>query len=188
VSEPPFDPTLAYHSNYQPPTPPRRPASVTTLAIIGIILGGLAVLCTPFSLVFYFVKFGPPNPVIDATRNDPAWFGYTIVSLTIGWIMGLVLLVSSIGALMLKEWARKGMLAYAWIAIVMVPITLVVNFVWLNAKLTAATAGNPGAAIGQKIGGTIGPFVGLILPIFILIFMNKPHVKAAFASGDVPNM
>src|SRR5262245_34716176 len=119
MSDPQFDPALSYQSNFQPPQPPRRPASVTTLGIIGIILGGLAVLCSPFALLPYFIQMGPPNPIVDAVKNDAGLFGYMIGSIALGWVIGLVLLCSSIGALMLKEWARKGMLTYAWIAIVM---------------------------------------------------------------------
>ena len=182
MSDQPFDPMLGYQSP-QPPPPERRPASVTTLGIIGIIFGALGVLCTPFGLIFYFVKFGPPNPLIDATRADPAWFAYTIGSSVLGWLISLLLLAGSIGAIMLREWGRKCMLAYAWMAVVLTPITYAVNFLWLNAKMKAAMGNQPGASFGLTV-GMFGPLLGLILPIFILIYMNKAHVRAAFAQSD----
>ena len=83
----------------------------------------------------------------------------------------------------LIEWARKCMIAYAWIGLVMVPVTYAVNLLWLNEKMRAASAGQPGAAIGQML-GMIFPALGLILPICILIFMTRPHVKDAFARAD----
>jgi hypothetical protein len=183
MSQPPFDPSVGYQPNYPASEPPRRPTSVTVLAIIGIILGVFSVICSPIGLIFYFVPIDPPNPLIEATRADPAWFGYTIGSTALGWVIGLLLLIGSIGSLMLKEWARKCMLAYAWIGLVMVPISYAVNLLWLNEKMRAATAGQPGAAISQML-GMILPALGLILPIFILIFMSRPHVKDAFARAD----
>src|SRR5688572_20360760 len=113
MSQPPFDQTIGYQS-FEPPAPAKRPASVTTL---GIILAGLAVLCSPLALLPYFMQIGPPQPAIDVVKNDAALFGYMVGSVALGWVLGLVLLVCSIGALMMKEWARKGMLTYAWIAI-----------------------------------------------------------------------
>ena len=178
-----FPGQMNYESNFTPPTAPRRPTSVTVLAIIGIILGGLGALCSPFGLIFYFVQVGPPNPVIEATRADPAWFGYTIGSTALGWVISVILLAGSIGSLMLKEWARKAMLAYAWVAIVMTPISFLVNLFWLGPKMKAAMVNQPGAALGQAI-GMFAPFIALILPICILYFLTRPHVKAAFAEAD----
>ncbi len=48
--------------------PGKRPTSVTVLAIIGLVLSSLVLLCSPISLVFLFVDLGMPNPAIDAAR------------------------------------------------------------------------------------------------------------------------
>lgn len=187
MSQPPFDPTNMYQPEYQQAVP-KRPTSVTVLAIIGIILGSLSVLCSPMGLLPYFVQIGPPNPMIDSVKNDPALFGYMIGSIAVGWVIGLLLLVGSIGALLLKDWARKGLLTYAWIQIVLGVIGFIAMITWFNPRMTAAAGSNKAAALGGQIGGMIGAIIGLILPVLILVFMNRPHVKAAFTRSDMPNM
>ena len=167
------------------PQDSKRPASVTALAIIGIILGGLAVLCSPLGVIPLVVKFGPPNPVLDAMRDDVNLFAYTIISTAIGWVLGAVLLSGSIGALVLKEWGRLGMLIYAGVSLPMSVANFVLQFAWVQPKMKAAMASaglenQPGAMIGQIFGYVIGVLV-LIYLLCVLYFLTRPHVKGAFA-------
>ena len=184
MSQPPIDPSFGYQPNYQAPEAPRRPTSVTVLAINGIILGALGTICSPFALLPYFVQMGPPQPAIEAVKNDPSIFTYLVASTALGWVMAIVLLVSSIAALAMREWARKGMLAYAWVTLVTGLIGLVATFAWVNPKIAAAPNVDRATMLGQQIGAIVGGLIILIFPTFVLIFMNRPRVKDAFARAD----
>src|SRR5438128_7719791 len=99
MSQPPPQ-TISY---YTPPlpVPNPRPTSVTVVAILGIIFGAMAVICSPFAMIPYFMQFGPPNPAIDAIKNDRLIFNWMVGSLIVHWPVGVLLLASSIGALSL---------------------------------------------------------------------------------------
>ena len=166
---------------FDAPLPPgTRPTSVTVIAIIGIIMSSLGLLCGPFALLPYMMTLpGPPNPAIDAIKESKPLLGWMIFSTVLTLFLNILLLASGIGALKLKRWARFGMNTYAWFAIAMAIVGTVVSFVWMIPAMTAKTS-DPGVragAIGGGVGGLIG---GLLLPIFILIFMNRPLARNAF--------
>ena len=66
----------------------QRPTSITTIAILGIIFGAFGFLCTPASLIPYFVTIPAPpgqasNPatiVLDTIKNDKLLFGWTFAA------------------------------------------------------------------------------------------------------------
>ena len=178
----------AYVPGYATPGVPvasPRPTSVTVLAIIGIILGGLGTLCSPFALMPFFMEMpGPKNPVIEAMKDDGTLMGWTVGSTVVGWLMAIVLLSASIAALKLKEWARKTLLVYAVTAFVTGVIGLVFTIAVMNPKMAAAMGNDPAAKSAmavQTVSTLVGFVVGLILPSFLLFYMTRPHVKAAFA-------
>src|SRR5947208_2777359 len=88
-----------------------RPTSVTVMAILGIIFGGLG-LCSPFALIPYFMNFGPPNPFIDAVKNNTFLLDWTMFATLLTFVLAILLLTCSIGALGLKPWARPGLVWY----------------------------------------------------------------------------
>jgi hypothetical protein len=55
---------------------------------------------------------------------------------------------------------------------------------WFYPRMAAAPGMDSATMMSQRIAGGGGTLVGMIFPTFVLIFMNKPHVKAAFARGD----
>jgi hypothetical protein len=162
-----------------------RPTSVTVLAIIGIILGGIGTLCTPFALIPLVMDMpGPKNPVIQAMKDDGTLMAWTLGSSLLGWVMAIVLLSASIAALKLKEWARKALVFYAAAAFVINTISLVFTLAVLNPKMAALIGNDPAtksAMAMQSVFTLIGFVIGLIFPAFVLLYMTRPHVKAAFA-------
>jgi hypothetical protein len=174
--------------DYTVQMPPGRPTSVTVIAIIGIVLGGLGSLCMPFALIPYFVNLGMPNPVIDAIKNDDALFGWTIFSTVVSWALAILELTCSIGSLSLKEWARKGLLGWAVASLAMALVGTILNFLWLFPKMNALTGpAAPGAQIGQYVGMGVGVLLGVALPLVVLYFFTRPKVVAAFAApGTFP--
>ncbi len=162
-----------------------RPTSVTVLAILGIIFGGFGTLCSPFALIPFFMEMpGPKNPVMEAMKDDGTLMGWTIGSTLLGWVMAIVLLSASIAALKLKEWARKTLAIYAVAAFVTGAISLVFTLAVMNPKMAEIIGNDPAAKSAmamQTVFSLIGFAVGLIFPAFLLFYMTRPHVKAAFA-------
>ena len=193
MSAPPPDP-LDYSTPYvKPPTESLRPTSVTTLAVIGIILGGFGVLCKPFSLAMFVVPMPGPNPVVDAFKNDSFLRLWMIINTGVGWIMSLLLLMSSIGSLRLKDWGRTGLLGYAALAAVMTVVTQVVGVVAVGPALEQAVRQASGQQappgmmnLGPAASLAIGITLGLWFPVLILWYFTRPRVKEAFAHGLPP--
>ena len=186
---------------YQSPytrSAPVRPTAVTVLAIIGIIFGGLGVLCKPLGVVALFIPQPGPNPMLDMQRSMMVW---NVANAVVGTLVSVLLLASSIGSLSLKPWARKGMLAYAGLALVLTVVGGVVTMIWIMPKMQEAqrqmlaqqsargapapppgmmniiqTAGNAGAVIGLVL--------ALIFPLVLMYFYTRPEVKAAFGEAD----
>lgn len=174
----------------QYPMPPAystnpRPTSVTVLAVLGIIFGAIRTLCTPLGVLPFLVSTAPPNPVIDAYRSDPLMMAVLIGSAIGTMGGGILLLAGSIGALRLHRWARKVLIVYAWIAIVVEVTGDVMGVAYIIPKVGQAVASLPNSAqiMGQMYGAIFGGFIALTLPVLMLVFMNKPNVKAAFEGG-----
>jgi hypothetical protein len=191
---------------YEPPRRSPRPTAVTVLAILGIVIGSFGVLCKPPGLLPLFVDLsammpgGVKNPMLDAQRNDPLLFAWTLGSILVGTAISVLLLSGSIGSLYLRPWARKAMVAYTVAAVAMTVINAVVTLVWLLPKITAAqqqmiqqmarpgTPGPPPQMMSfMKAGGiggaVMGALLGLAFPAFIAYFFTRSEVKDAFARG-----
>jgi hypothetical protein len=190
----PPDP-LNYSTPYAPARDaPLRPTSVTTIAIIGIILGAGGLLCKPLSLLMFVVPMPVPNPVVDAFKNDSFLRLWMVINTGVGWLMSLLLLMCAIGALRLKDWSRGGMLAYAGLAAVMTIVTQVVGAIAVQPAIEQAvrqaSGQQPGAAMPMQLGPAaslaIGIVLGLWFPILIFWYFTRPRVKEAFARGLAP--
>jgi hypothetical protein len=160
---------------------PPRPTILTVAAIIGIAFGALGVVCTPFSAIPYFVEMGPRNPVIDAIKGSTWMYAYMLASLLLGFLFACVLLTGSIGALLLKPWARLTLMGYAIASLALGVVSTVVMalvFVPLTREL-----GDP-AQFGAMMGGVIGAACGLCFAVLLqgglLFVLTRPEVKRAF--------
>jgi hypothetical protein len=186
---------LDYKNPYTPARDaPVRPTSVTTIAIIGIILGAGGLLCKPLSLVMFVVPMPVPNPVVDAFKSDSFLRLWMVLGVGVGWLVSLLLLMSSIGSLRLKDWARGGMLAYAALAAVMTVVTQVVGMIAVQPAIEQAvrqaTGQAPGAAMPMQMSPAISLAIGMVLglwfPVVILWYYTRPRVKEAFGRGPAP--
>jgi hypothetical protein len=176
--------------------PSGRPTSITALAGIGIVLGSLMVLCKPAGLFIQLLmpmpadpQTGAPNPVIELIRSDPAIRFFMIGSTITGTLLSLLLLMSSLGSLALKRWARAGMLCYAGLALVMMTVTLVVNGLFVGPEVERAVRQSgikqpPGMAFME---GWVGIAIALVLnlwyPVLILFYFTRPRARRAFEEG-----
>lgn len=165
-------------------TSSERPTWLTVISVLGMVFGTIGVVFTPFSLLIYFVKIGPPNPVVTMVKGDSFLFAWTIGSAVVGVLLSLLLAVGSLLAYRLKPVARKLLMTYAIAAIVSGVLAIAVNaFVMLpRLLLEAKSSTNPtvaAGAIGGAIGGGVGGLFGMILPIAVLIAVFRPEVKRA---------
>jgi hypothetical protein len=181
----------AQQPSYYTPQASPRPTSVTVLAIIGIIWGALQLLCNAFGIFGLLMldqltaAGGGANPMADAMKDSPGLMPILIGAVVVRLVLSLVLLAGSIGALSLKAWGRSAMLGYAWGIVV---VTILETIVGLTMTLPAVKKHLPAdpqlqqTMMAQQYGSVLcGPILGLIYPVFVLVYMNKPHVKAAFA-------
>jgi hypothetical protein len=183
-------PQYPQQSPYQPdystlPPTSRLPTSVKVLAIIGIIWAALLLICNGIGL--FGISGAIPNPLMDELRtNNPTVWASQIAIPVLGLVIALVLMAGSIGSLMLHNWGRVAMIVYAVIAILMGVTNAIITFVYVRPLMhqTFANQPNPEAvAMGQQIGFFCGAALVIVYPICVLVFMNKPSVKAAFADG-----
>jgi hypothetical protein len=168
-----------------------RPMSVTVVAMIGVAVGAIGVLCKPVGLLCVLGQF--PHPMAEAIRNDSFLRGWTVVGVGTGWLMSLLLLLSSVGCLRLQDWGRGGMLTYAVLAIMVTVFMRTVDFRVVEPALAPTVrqmiADQPQAAKYQLSGAAnyaVWMTLGLLLPSIILYVFNRRHVKQAFEGGPAP--
>jgi hypothetical protein len=170
--------------------PGARPTSVTVIAGIGMVLGALMLLYKPATLALLIIKLPGDNPILEVMRNDSFIRGWMVVSVATGWLVSMLLLLSSIGSLRLRDWGRWGMLAYAALALVMTALSQVVGVLAIQPALAPAlreiASKNPSSfQMSPGSGMVVSIVLQLWFPLLILIFFTRPHVKRAFAEGEV---
>lgn len=168
-----------------------RPASINFIAGIGILLGVLFVLCKPTGLFIQLLAKlpGPPNPMVDLFRNDPTLRAFALFSGLTGTLISLLLLMSSVGSLALKQWGRTGMLGYAALAVLMTLVEQGIGTLVVGPELERAmrqSGVKPPAGVAW-LSGWPGVVLGLAFklwyPTLIFYFYSRPHVKRAFEQG-----
>ena len=183
--QPPADPT-SNQPTFAPPSSPRplppgiKPTSVTVIGILNLIFGGFGLIGMLFTVgVTLFMPSNPnaPNPTVILMDESTAYRFFTFAILTVGTLIILLQVVSSIGILNLKRWGRKSMLVVVAYTLIAAPILTIINSIWMYPTL-------------EKIGGPIvaititsivvGGIVGLILPAVTAFILTRPNVKTAF--------
>ena len=165
-----------------PRTAPPRPTSVTVVAVLGILFGAWGVVCTPVGALPYFMDLpGGANPIIDMVKESTGLFSYMMAQLFVWFVMAVVLLAGSIGALMLKPWARLTLMGYAVVSLVLGVINAAVTvFLFLPMFRAADDPAMAGGAVGGMVGAGCGVCFGFIVQGALLYVLTRPDVKAAF--------
>lgn len=183
---PPMDP-LPY-ATPQVPVPPRRPTSVTVIAIIAIIWGSIAVLGGMCALPQYLGVQLSPNPVNTALLKDAFYRAFNITAMAIAVVLAVLQLVGGITSLSLKRSGRQMLIWYAIIQIGIIVIGLPMQFLIYPRMVrdVQAVGMNSTVITAMRVGFFIGltiSFATIFWPILILYFMNRPHVKNAYERG-----
>ena len=189
-------PAVPYATPLAMPTASRRPTSVSVLGIIGILLAAISLLSPFFVLIQWAaVRFLPnlsgrvatTSPVNRMYASD--LLAWTVGSTAVHAVLGGALLWASIASLRLRPSGRRGMLAYACVALPWSLIVGIVNGLYVMPKTFAAIYGSggfsPAATYGiAVVSGVLGGLFGTIFPGFILALFRQPHVVAAFVTDD----
>ena len=178
---PPPLPPLQY-STYAPPygAIPGPPTSIKAIGITGVILGGLTLLNHILGVLLFV---GVPAAT---AAYGPTYKAFQIGNSLVFGTAAAVLVAGSIGCLMRAEWGRVTLLGYAVAYPTLVMVGTGVTIGWVIPSLMAphATGPNGPATIVGAYGGAV--FAGLallVLPAFILVYLRRPYVRAAFGTG-----
>ena len=170
---------------YPYPYPPRRPGSITTLAVLNLVFGGLGVIGLLFTGAMYFggMSLGPRNPVVEIARESPAYMSYLEWSLLLGLLMVLALVCSGIGLLKMKMWGRKLAILYSVVNIISAVVGLVMTQHYVLGPLAEQ---HDRVASAGAMGGYAGGIVSLAYPLILLAFMFKRTVVTALETASQP--
>jgi hypothetical protein len=203
----------------------QRPAPVTVVAYLNIIFGILWLLllfCAgSMALIFVGMVRGAMNENASAQRDREVqlmremmdhmfnailtnipFFGEFVLARAITWlVLTLLLLVSGIGLLGLRPWARRMCIVYALMSLILELGSLVYSITVVNPGMERFTQDMhewmitqmpPGQPIPppppprdpviDAVVSVISSVVFMIYPVIVLILMLLPGVSAAFTS------
>ena len=141
----------------------KKPVGVTVFGILQIVFGALSVITMFFAFIAMILIYNIPEfqeLVTAGEMNVP----YTIFSAIMSSVIGAIGIVSGIGVLILKSWARKLLMGLAIFVILFGIVNLIMVY--------TLEMGFWNTLLGYVIGAV---YYGLILWYF-----NRKHVKAAF--------
>jgi hypothetical protein len=164
------------------PAPVRRPRAITVLAVLNILIG------TVWGLQFAVDTFSPdvsrgtfPRSVL----GNAVFRLWTSIAPPLHYLAMNVLLVSGIGLLLMKPWARTASLGFSLFKIGMfiIEVPLYMTF-WVVPFLAEARAQGPEAPRLAMAGLIFGlPVVfcfELFYPILLLVVLQRTNVREAF--------
>ena len=168
-----------------------RPQSVTAVAIIGIVIGSLSVLCTAPGFLVNLTMLGNGGRNPFAPQLPPmsqAVVGFSVFQSLLNFALALTMLICCIAALKLKPFARKVMIPLSIVIIVWAIIVTITTTTWLmpeiHKTMQPVYRQNPAMQgpqqIGEMIGAVLTAVVMCAVPFCVLLLWTRPHVKAAF--------
>jgi len=172
--------------------PQSRPASLVVFGVINILFGVIGLCGAAASSAMFFMEMPQdprfPNPAIDLLNTNAAYRTYLQVTAVIGALASLVLLVAGVGLLLAKSWGRTLSIGYGCFAIVFAVVVMIGNWSFVMQPMLAAAkeAGGPAAmgAVGGVVATMLGGILSLIYPIVLLVFMNRPALRAAVGAQE----
>ena len=183
-------PPLSYESLNPYSQGPQRPPMFSVLTILGIVFGGLGVLCLGFNLLFSLLAMSIHNPAMtQALHSQPVGVRVSTQVLSVcALLLAGVLLFASIGCLALKPAARRVIVGWALVNIAFDLMRLLLSwFVFLPMmSRNPVFQQNPNI---QQFAGFIkwGLVLGVIMwllqtaySVLLYIYFRKPEVVAMF--------
>jgi hypothetical protein len=129
----------------------------------------MGLLAAPLGIIMMFAGLRTMN----LSAGYKAWLMFCSV---IGFACAVLLIVTGIGLLKLKPWARVWTIRYGLFAIGWGILGMIVNIIFIS----TGGYGYPSQQMPGVIGGFCGGIVGLIYPILLVVFMRKEDVIQTF--------
>ena len=183
--------------------PPKRPASITVLAVLQLVFGclGLALEVLQGGQALMFLlnpaglkAAGAADPMLEVRSAVPYYFEALTAASLFGLVLSLVLIADGIGLLLVRRWAYNLGVLYGWLSIVfqvawLAYVLLIAQPVILDGlsnipiKPGMVPPGMDHDAYRKleqwkQIGATVLTALGLVYPIFVLIMLAV--VRKAF--------
>ncbi len=180
-------------ASFTPPTqapPPLVRASVwpTVVGIIGIIYASLGLFGTFCGLAFLFIllsyadwleSFGISEQWMQEMQASMSPVSWTVPASLVGLALVILLFVGAVRLLRRQASGARLCALWSWIII---PWTIIATVITLVFHFNApAPSGGPGEQIVGAIAGVIGTVIGLVFPVFVVIWFSRPTIKSQVA-------
>jgi hypothetical protein len=172
-----------------PPVPPRKPSGgVIALGVINIIYAVFFRLCCGAStlllgnVILKMAEMQKTQFPIQMLSNR-AVKSYMMIGASVLLILGIFLLISGIGLLMLRPWGRNLSMGVAAAEIVWVILNFAINIFFISPL--AVQQASEGASQAQQMVGNVvlqifGALLTLVYPIVLLICLNLKSIREQF--------
>jgi hypothetical protein len=170
----------------------KRPTALTVMGILNIVLGSLALLCTCFEGLGMLVLSNLPaelrqDPNIKAAaepfeklmREVPEYLAVFVSQAIAALCLALLLIVSGIGLLYVKRWARLGCIFYVAIRVPLSVANLIYALTVVN-PVVARIQPAAGDALVNNVLAAVGAMFHVGYAVVLLIVLLLPGVAAAF--------
>ena len=180
-------------ASFTPPTqapPPLVRASVwpTVVGIIGIIYASLGLFGTFCGLAFLFIllsyadwleSFGIPEQEVQEMQASMSPVSWTVPASVVGLALASLLFVGAVRLLRRQASGARLCALWSWIIIPWTIIATVITLVFhFN---TPVPSSGPAQQIGAAIVTVIGTVIGLVLPVFMVIWFSRVTIKSQVA-------
>jgi len=170
-----------------PPLPTKTPVSVIVIAILWALLSLLMLLGAIGGLfiwyAFDFPKHMPPQvpPLFSQMFGLMAYFDKMCM---VQIVLGIAMLLTSIGFYLRMNWARLSVLFFSWLGII---YTITFMTFWITIWNSMTTMAPPTAEFNVSLFRTFGVAAGLFNavffvapPAFLVWYLTQPKTKAIF--------
>jgi hypothetical protein len=180
-------PPLPYQSRgVYPPIP--RPTMLTVLAVLGIVFGGMGVLCLGFNTLFSLFAFTNPALTRGVQSQPMTMRVYGLLITLCALVLAGVLLFASIGCLALKPMARGAIVAWSVVDIAFDVLRMLLSLFVFIPAISRRAATQPNIGTGQfavliKLGVALGVLIWLnqlAYAVLLFVYFRKPEVAALF--------
>ncbi len=177
-----------YRPAYQRPSQSSWPNVVGIICIVMGSLGALGGFCGVIGSFFqgYFANMMPAGQA-NVMTGMAQYMPYMIASNVLNLALAVTLIIGGTGLTSRRRWGRPVLLHWSWLKMIAVIVGAVLGYYVQQAQLQAML-NDPNAAsappqmgmfmqLGAGIGLAIGVVWGWILPIFVLIWLNRQTIR-----------
>ena len=161
------------------------------IAALFIVFGALGILSLPLNILNMATGWQTAGPM-GQVFQQPTFRTYMAVNIPVSGLFAVLYIVSGVGMLQLRPWARKlalgllvaGLLAQVVNAVVMMPM--------MSEIMKAVTAQAPDPAMEAIVKTTmtvamvIGLAVGAGIIVLFIVLLTRPNVRDAFEPPPTP--